>query len=86
MRGFFIIVAFAALLTGCRTTTIGERGIHYGMSKEDVIERVSRTDKVISIDGDTVVTEGMFDPTNQRARKVFTFLDGKLAVVKYTML
>jgi len=86
MKHLLIVVALAALLLGCQTTTTGEPGIRYGMSQQEVIERVSRTDKIISTDGDTVVTEGTFAPTRQRARKTFTFQDGKLAVVNHTVL
>ena len=86
MKHLFILVALGAFLLGCQTATTGEPGIRYGMSKQEVIERVSRTDKIISTDGDTVVTEGAFDPTKQRARKIFRFQDGKLAIVSYTVL
>lgn len=85
MKQLFIVVTVAAVFLGCQTTTTGEPGIRYGMTKADVVQRISRSDKMISTDGDSVVTEGMFDSTKQAAQKTFMFRDGKLVEVKYVI-
>ena len=88
MKHFSVILVACLLLVGCQnfTTTTMEPGIRYGMSKQTVIERISRTDQLVSTNGDTVVTEGIFTPTKQRARKTFTFEDDQLHVVNYIIL
>ena len=73
---------------GCKSpnATIGEANLRYGMSKQELIDQVSLTETVVSTENGTVISEGIFAPTKQRARKIFTFINGKLAVVKYTIL
>ena len=86
MKNPFNLAVLAGVLLGCQTTTTAELGIRYGMSKQDVITRISATDKVIGTDGDTVTTEGIFQPTHQLSRKTFVFQDGKLVTVNYKIL
>ena len=84
MKRIIMLFSILLLVVGCGTTA--QPGIGYGMTKQAVIARISRTDKVISTDGDTVVTEGLFDPSKQLARKTFTFQDGKLFSVTYVII
>lgn len=87
MKLLLLLCTIAALFTGCQTKAPSiERGIRYGMSKQELIELISGADEIISADGDTLITEGTFSPTKQRTRKIFTFQNGKLAGVRYSIL
>jgi len=86
MKKILVSILLMFLLFGCQTETTGQAGIDYGMSKQQVIERLASTDKIISSDGDTVVSEGPFAPAKARARKEFHFHDGKLVDVTYKIL
>lgn len=89
-----LAVAGALLLSCCQSivpvAASGQRspepGIHYGMSKQQVIAQTSRTDKIVSSAGEGLITVGPYGPNGQRTRKTFMFMGGKLAVVNYSLL
>jgi hypothetical protein len=86
MRKLITTIALIGFLAACQTETTGEAGVGYGMSKQAVIEHLSKTDKIINSDGEEIVSEGPFAPTGGRAQKTFVFQDGKLVTVKYKIL
>jgi hypothetical protein len=88
VKGFAIILAGTLLLIGCQNYLVStwQPGIRFGMSKLTVIDRISRTDQIISTNGDTVVTEGIYGAGPRHARKEFKFEDDQLHIMNYKIV
>ena len=72
------------LLLGCASfiETTGHSGVSFGMTKEEVLRRIEKTDKIISVSDDTIVAEGLL-LGKERRREKFTFRDGRLVETAY---
>ncbi len=82
------LLSALVMMVGCQNflNPTCQPGIRYGMRKNEVIARISRTDTVISTDGDCVITEGIFDPSKQLARKTFGFQHDRLLSIRYVII
>ena len=75
----FILCSF---LAGCghkgeRTIS---RGIDYGMTQEQVVANLERSQNIVARDESKIVTEGYDSTWGMKRRNRFVFQNGKLAV------
>ena len=77
-----VCALLASLLLACAATT-GTSGIRYGMSPDQVEEKLRAENKITEVTSDQVVAEGIWETTRDRRRKVFKFRGGKLYRVEY---
>ena len=82
-----LICVVSGLVVGCASfiETTGTSGVSFGMSKQEVLQRIQKTDKIISVSDDTIVAEGLF-LGKKRLRKIFTFRDDRLVETAYPPL
>ena len=76
------------VLAACTSmvATTGSKDIRFGMSPQTVLSRIEATDDIVSVDGNTIVSEGPWDMLPDIRRKTFTFSDGQLQCVRYEYL
>ena len=78
------ILVFALLLGCAISPSTGEPGIVYGMTKNDVIQKLNdKSNEVISISNTKIIAVGNWELTNQIRKKVFYFKENKLVRVSY---
>ena len=58
-------------------------GISFDMSQQSVLEKLKRTDKVIEVTADRVISEGPWDINPSIRRKTFSFQENKLQCIRY---
>ena len=80
-----VVALVGFLVLGCLSTT-GTSGIRYGMSPDQVEEKLRADNEITGATPDQVVAVGVWKTTNDRRRKVFKFRDGKLYRVEYEAL
>ncbi len=82
MKHFTLFLLLSSLLAGC--VDMGERtiarGIDYGMTQDQVLANLERSQKVIARDDSKIVTEGYDSFWGMKRRNTFIFENGKLAV------
>ena len=76
------------LVLSCSSlNSTGARGIAYGADYASVLNKLRKTNVVVSATRDVIVAEGKYDPVpTLRARKTFVFRDGKLVGASYKFL
>ena len=83
MKHIGLLLSICALLVGCShlgsERTIA-RGISYGMTPDQVVANLERSQKLVSRDDAKIVTEGYDSTWGMKRRNIFIFQNGKLAV------
>ncbi len=82
MKYITLLFTLCVVLVGCahmggRTVA---RGIDYGMTQEQVVANLERSQKIVSRDDSKIVTEGYDSFWGMKRRNTFVFQNGKLAV------
>jgi hypothetical protein len=81
MKQIILLLSLCGLLTGCslfKEHTIAG-GIDFGMTQEQVLANLEKTQKVITRDDSKIITEGYDKLFEMNRRNVFWFKNGKLA-------
>ena len=82
MKHITPLFVLCSLLVGC--AHMGEhtiaRGIDYGMTQEQVLVNLERSQKIIARDASKIVTEGYDSSWGMKRQNTFIFQNGRLAV------
>ena len=86
MRYILFLSIFALSACASMMTTTGSNGIRFDMSRQAVLSRIQATDTIVSVNDNTIVSEGPWDTLPDIRRKTFTFSEGKLQCIRYEYL